>query len=168
MKNILFALVALVLVLGCIGGQSDVPAVVQPVTASEPPSAVPTTAGVVSTTGAAASTQPTQGAETTMQSIPSPSGQFLAKESDVPAGSTFEFDYNGGKAILVNFNGEYVAYVNFCPHKGGPNKLVGDKIVCEWHGSQFSPADGSILKGPATTALERIPVEVIGDSVYAK
>ncbi len=95
-------------------------------------------------------------------------GQFIAKASDVPPGSTFEFAYGGDKAILVNFGGQYAAYMNKCTHKGGPGVLEGGVIRCQWHGAEFNPSSGAVLKGPATAPLTPVEVLVYQGGVYAK
>jgi len=110
----------------------------------------------------------TTSSSSTSSSNPESVGTFLAKKSDIPPGETLDLTYNGNKIILINFNGEYRAYRNFCNHRGGPVKLESDKIVCQWHGSEFAPLSGSLEKGPATKSLDVINVFVDGDSVYAE
>ena len=95
-----------------------------------------------------------------------PSGVLIATLADVPSGATFEFDLEGEKAILVNFNGDYRAYMNRCTHKGGPNELQGEAIVCQWHDSKFDPNDGAVEQGPAAAPLEAIAIEVRDDGIY--
>lgn len=99
--------------------------------------------------------------------VASPDRVFIAKTADVPAGATFDFSYGGDKAILVNFNGQYTAYVNRCTHKGGPVKLEEAVVRCQWHGAEFDPSTGAVLKGPAAEPLTQIPVSLVGDGVYA-
>jgi len=99
-----------------------------------------------------------------------PSGQFIAKTSDVPSNTVFDFTYNGDKAILVNFNGAFSAFVNKCPHKGCQqfSEIKDGALVCPCHGSQFDPASGDVKTGPAMTGLTVIPIKVVGDSVYVQ
>ncbi|MFH1056016.1 MAG: Rieske 2Fe-2S domain-containing protein [Candidatus Altiarchaeota archaeon] len=109
-------------------------------------------------------TQPVDGAPTP----PEPAGQFIAKASSVPAGSTYDFTYNGEKAILVNYGGVYAAYVNSCPHKGCQVALKDDALQCPCHGSKFDPNTGAVEKGPATKSLTTIELSVVDGNVYAK
>lgn len=40
-----------------------------------------------------------------------------------------------------------------CSHQGGPlheGELVGDRVRCPWHASEFVLADGSVARGPAS------------------
>jgi nitrite reductase/ring-hydroxylating ferredoxin subunit len=109
-------------------------------------------------------------AVSSMDASPSPGGggQLIAKAADVPPGSTLEFTINGDNAILININGQYFAYLNKCTHMGGPSKLEGDLITCQWHGSQYKPQTGEVVRGPAAAPLTAVEVEVRGDGVWAK
>jgi len=40
------------------------------------------------------------------------------------------------------------AYLDSCPHFGGPLERQGDKLVCGWHLAEFR-LDGRCLRGPA-------------------
>lgn len=60
-----------------------------------------------------------------------------------------EFIYNGKKSILLYNDGEMKAFENICTHKGGPSRLKGNKLVCQWHGTVFDSITGEALKGPA-------------------
>lgn len=61
----------------------------------------------------------------------------------------------GSTALVVVRRGDVVyALKDTCSHAGGPlsdGKLDGDGIVCPYHGSVFSLADGAVRHGPATT-----------------
>jgi Rieske Fe-S protein len=71
-------------------------------------------------------------------------------------GGSQVFETKSGNIIVIR-NGEmsFAAFSAKCTHKGG--KLAYDEktkqIACPLHGSQFSPADGSVLKGPALQPL---------------
>jgi nitrite reductase/ring-hydroxylating ferredoxin subunit len=107
-----------------------------------------------------ATTQPAGGS--------APARTFIAKTADVPAGSSVDFTYNGDNAILVNFGGKYVAYVNKCTHKGCATKFSGDALACPCHGSKYNPANGEVINGPAPSPLTPIDIVVSGDSIYTK
>ena len=71
------------------------------------------------------------------------------------------------EALLVNYEGNYFAYVNRCPHAGTPLDLTragflgedGRHIVCSRHGAVFTPETGLCVEGPCPGAsLERLPV----------
>ena len=126
----------------------------EPVTPSEAPETTP-----------APTPAPTAGP--TADAVTAASPQVIARTSEIPPGSTLEFDHNGRDAIIVNFNGLYRAYINKCDHADGPNELRDTAVVCKWHGSQFDPETGALERGPATAPLEQIQLTIIGDKIYA-
>lgn len=70
------------------------------------------------------------------------------------AGSTpTRVEAAGCPILSVRRDGRISALVQKCSHAGSPlaeGELHGDTIVCLWHGSRFSLADGHVLNGPAT------------------
>jgi nitrite reductase/ring-hydroxylating ferredoxin subunit len=169
--NILAAVMAALLIAGCIGADTTPTDEGAETTLSSPTSTAAREAATSSTVqGAPTTTTATEGTvqqATATTGAASPPGQFIAKASDVPPGSSLDFTYGGEPAILVNIGGTYAAYVNKCTHKGCPNKFDGNALTCPCHGSQFDPATGEALKGPAKTPLSTIEVIASGDSVYA-
>ena len=79
----------------------------------------------------------------------------------VKVGSRTEFeDLEGGKLVeagghriaVFNVGGSYYAIENTCPHRGGPlaeGMVVGEEVICPWHGSRFNVKTGSVLTPPA-------------------
>jgi Rieske Fe-S protein len=54
-----------------------------------------------------------------------------------------------------------------CTHQGCSVLAPHDgKVVCPCHGSEFDPASGKVLRGPATQPLPAVPVRVQGGEVY--
>nr|WP_300145899.1 Rieske (2Fe-2S) protein [Propionicimonas sp.] len=91
------------------------------------------------------------------------SGGNTVKAAEIPVG--------GGK-IVGSFvvtqpkEGSYEAFSYLCTHQNLPVQEVTDAaIVCGRHGSSFSLADGTVLTGPATTALAKATVTVDGDTL---
>ena len=92
-------------------------------------------------------------------------------------GSRAEFeDLEGGKLVeagghriaVFNVGGNYYAIENTCPHRGGPlaeGMMVGEEVICPWHGSRFNVKTGSVLTPPARQGVESFPVRVAGDDV---
>jgi nitrite reductase/ring-hydroxylating ferredoxin subunit len=55
--------------------------------------------------------------------------------------------------LLTRQHGRVGALAHPCTHMGGPlseGTLKDGSVVCPWHGSEFSLADGRVLNGPAT------------------
>ena len=75
----------------------------------------------------------------------------------------------GTTALVVVRRGDVVfALKETCSHAGGPlaqGKLVGDTIVCPWHGSAFRLRDGAVRHGPASTRQVTYQARISGDQV---
>jgi len=56
---------------------------------------------------------------------------------DIPPGQSRIFEVNGNQVAVVNLNGNFFAFQNVCPHRGGPvgeGEIEGNEITCPWHG----------------------------------
>lgn len=97
--------------------------------------------------------------------------QLVVKAEKVAPGETFEFDVLGSPAILLNDNGNYRAFLNICPHRGGRMILEKENnlLRCQWHNSAWA-LTGDRLEGPAEEGSCLIPVdlEVKSGYVYAE
>lgn len=92
-------------------------------------------------------------------------GEALAKTSEIPEGGGKVF---ADQKVVVTqpTAGEFKAYSTVCPHqKQQINAVDNGLITCPAHGSQFSVTDGSVEKGPATSALTTANIKVEGDSI---
>jgi Rieske Fe-S protein len=101
-------------------------------------------------------------------SSPQPaSGQppSLALTSDVPVG--------GGKiladkkiVITQPRAGSFQAFTAVCTHQGCTvSSVSGGTVNCPCHGSKFSIANGSVVAGPAPSALAPVSIKVQGTSI---
>ncbi|WP_406264791.1 Rieske (2Fe-2S) protein [Streptomyces sp. NBC_00191] len=90
-------------------------------------------------------------------------GKEIAKITDIPEG--------GGKVIgdvvvTQPKPGEFKAFSSKCTHAGCAVKEISNGTInCPCHGSQFSAADGSVTKGPATKPLPAASITVDGGSI---
>ena len=92
----------------------------------------------------------------------------LAKTSQVPVGGGIVVTASDGKKIVLAqpTAGEFKAFDATCTHQGTPvGAPENGTMTCPNHGSQFSAADGSATKGPATAPLKAVNVTVSGDSI---
>ena len=101
-------------------------------------------------------------------SAPQPaSGQppSLALTSDVPVG--------GGKiladkkiVITQPRAGSFQAFTAVCTHQGCTvSSVSGGTVNCPCHGSKFSITSGSVVAGPAPSALAPVSIKVQGTSI---
>lgn len=101
-------------------------------------------------------------------------GKFICVINDIPAGSSKPFAGPGGKpGILFNIGGVLKAFVNHCPHQGGPVALSqlpdGVSVLqCQFHGALFDPISGMRLSGPPPegSSLRELRVVLEEEKVY--
>lgn len=92
-------------------------------------------------------------------------GTELAKTSDIPEGGGKIFA-SQGVVVTQPTAGTYKAFSSKCTHQGcAVSSISNGVIVCPCHKSEFSVTDGSVKKGPATTALPAEQITVSGDSI---
>jgi nitrite reductase/ring-hydroxylating ferredoxin subunit len=87
---------------------------------------------------------------------------WSAPLGEIPPGSSAKFYilWRGRlvEGFVVNFNGRYYAYVNYCVHAGTPldwwpNEFFNDDhqfLRCGTHDSLYEPATGKCAGGPCT------------------
>ncbi|HLN18304.1 MAG TPA: Rieske 2Fe-2S domain-containing protein [Acidimicrobiales bacterium] len=94
---------------------------------------------------------------------PKPKGTEIGPAVDVPVGGAASFTdpASGDPSIVLQLTkGTFVAYDAVCPHAGCTVGYAGGAklLVCPCHGSEFDPANGDVLNGPAPTGLRHIPI----------
>jgi nitrite reductase/ring-hydroxylating ferredoxin subunit len=81
----------------------------------------------------------------------------LCKIDSVPAGEPKQFNIGELEVLVINLNGELFCLSARCTHAGAPlaeGRLIGNALICPWHGSNFRVTDGAVLKGPAEKPLK--------------
>jgi Rieske Fe-S protein len=92
-------------------------------------------------------------------------GTELAKTSDIPEGGGKVFA-DKGVVVTQPTAGTFKAFSSKCTHQGCAVKGIANGVItCPCHGSQFSATDGTVKKGPATSALAAANITVDGDSI---
>ena len=95
----------------------------------------------------------------------SAAGTALAKTSDIPEGGGKIFK-DQGVVVTQPTSVIYKAFSSKCTHAGcAVTGITNGVITCPCHQSEFSVADGSVKKGPATKALAAESITVSGDSI---
>ena len=125
-----------------------------------------------------------------MESAPPARARYLAASSDqIPEHGRLVVDIGETTIGIFRVGGRLFAYVNVCPHMGGPvcqglmipavREVVGEdrvslgyafdesepRIVCPWHGYEFAIQTGSHPAKPSIR-LTPVPVEEEGGEVH--
>ena len=93
------------------------------------------------------------------------SGKELGSTSDVPVGGGKVY---GDQKIVVTqpTDGDFKAFSAVCTHRSCLVSEVADGTIdCTCHGSKFSDTDGSVVNGPATSALSPVEITVEGTAI---
>jgi Rieske Fe-S protein len=96
---------------------------------------------------------------------PPAAGEELGSTSEVPVGGGKVF---GDQKIVVTqpTDGEFKAFSAVCTHQQCLVSQISDGTIdCLCHGSKFSDQDGSVVNGPATSALSEVSITVDGDTI---
>lgn len=81
----------------------------------------------------------------------------------VRAGEMREFVVDDQEIVVVNLDGAFHAFVNRCPHQGGPlskGRLEDGVMICPWHLWRFDARTGVPHFPEGYTGVARFPVKV--------
>lgn len=87
------------------------------------------------------------------------------------ARSRLDAEVDGRRVLVVADDDRVMAFDAICPHRGAPLQdapVLDGVIVCPWHRSIFSVADGSCLGGPAHAPLTAYRCFVDGDDLVVE
>ena len=92
-------------------------------------------------------------------------GETLGATADVPVGGGKV--YADQKIVVTQpTDGDFKAFSAVCTHQSClVSKIADGTIDCTCHGSKFSADDGSVVNGPATSALAEVAITVDGDTI---
>ena len=85
--------------------------------------------------------------------------------SEVPPGKVVSIWLKNRKVAVFNVKGRLLACKDRCTHMGAPlseGRLVGDAIVCGWHGWTFDLDTGRCLNKD-WASVESYRVRIVGD-----
>jgi thiosulfate dehydrogenase [quinone] large subunit len=93
----------------------------------------------------------------------SPLGDAIGPAKEVPVGQWAAFTDPKTKTpslVIQLHKDKFVAYDAICPHEGCTIAYQPSQglIVCPCHGSEFDPANGHVVHGPATRGLKTLGV----------
>jgi nitrite reductase/ring-hydroxylating ferredoxin subunit len=95
----------------------------------------------------------------------------IGRVTDVADGQMRVFDVGGTKVNVANADGHLYAFDDTCTHAGcslANGELVGTRVTCACHGSQFDVTTGAVLRGPAQRPVRSRAVAVEGDALLAE
>ncbi|HAB09609.1 MAG: Rieske (2Fe-2S) protein [Alloalcanivorax venustensis] len=101
--------------------------------------------------------------------------QAVCKTEDIGEESAREFMVGEQSVIVVKFDGQFHAYLNWCPHLGielnfMPDQFMDDDgrfLVCANHGALFEPENGACLSGPCSgDSLTAVPLDVRDGEIW--
>lgn len=95
----------------------------------------------------------------------------VAARADLAPDKPLRVTAGGVPVMLVHHDGDIYALSATCVHAGGPldeGEVVGDCIRCPWHSSRFELADGTVVRGPASSDQPAWEVRVEADRVYVR
>lgn len=108
----------------------------------------------------------TEGGSTDVgSSAPVDTGGPLTPTADVPVGGCAVF---AAQKVVVTqpTEGDFKAFSAVCTHRQCTVSNSTEGVIpCMCHGSEFSLADGSVVRGPATEPLAEVAIAVDGDSI---
>ena len=96
-----------------------------------------------------------------------PEFKKVAEASQIPQGTGKVVELDGNQIAIWNVGGNFHAFQNVCPHRGGPvgeGELEGNTITCPWHGWQFDIVTSLSTFNPAAK-LRKYDVQLEGDDV---
>ncbi len=92
----------------------------------------------------------------------------VAKVGEIPEGGVKVVRVDDDPVAVFHVGGQYYALDDLCTHDGGElsdGTIDGYVVECARHGARFDIRTGAVLAMPATGAVPRHAVRVIGDEV---
>ena len=92
----------------------------------------------------------------------------VAKVGEIPEGGVKVVRVDDDPVAVFHVGGQYYALADLCTHDGGElsdGEVDGHVVECARHGARFDIRTGAVLAMPATAAVPRHAVRVIGDQI---
>jgi nitrite reductase/ring-hydroxylating ferredoxin subunit/uncharacterized membrane protein len=92
-------------------------------------------------------------------------------DADLHEGEHRKVEAAGVPVLLYRSAGRVRGLASTCSHMGGPldeGTISDDCVTCPWHGSIFRFADGSVVRGPASSPQPRYEARVSGGHIEVR
>jgi nitrite reductase/ring-hydroxylating ferredoxin subunit/uncharacterized membrane protein len=96
---------------------------------------------------------------------------YIAEANELGEGETLRAEVNGEVVAIVQLEGQYYAFNEFCTHRFGPlseGAFYGHKVECPWHRSCFDVRSGKAVEGPAKIDLKTYEVKLRQGKLYLR
>ena len=93
----------------------------------------------------------------------------VANTDDLKVNQMMLVHANGKRIVLGRTEHEFVAFDDFCTHRGASladGAMICGTVQCPWHGSQFDCKTGAVKAGPAKNPIPVYQVTVKADKVF--
>ena len=91
--------------------------------------------------------------------------------SELAPGTMKGAEFDGRRVLVVNIDGVLHAWGGTCTHEEADLStgfLLGERVTCPLHLSQFDLLTGEAVNPPATVPLKKYDVKVENGEVYAE
>ncbi len=91
--------------------------------------------------------------------------------SELPPGTMKGIEFEGRRILVANIDGEIYAHDGTCTHEEADLSngfILGDRVVCPLHLSQFDLKTGEAVTAPAVEPLKTYNVKIEGPDVYVE
>jgi nitrite reductase/ring-hydroxylating ferredoxin subunit len=92
----------------------------------------------------------------------------VASVQEIKPGSGMSVEVDGDDVAIFNFDGEFYAINDLCPHRGAPLSegfLDAGKVFCAWHCFDFNLKTGESATVPSLR-VQTYEVKVEGEDVF--
>ncbi|MCS7123865.1 MAG: Rieske 2Fe-2S domain-containing protein [Candidatus Bathyarchaeota archaeon] len=92
----------------------------------------------------------------------------VARVEEVPKNGMKLVKVDNLEILLINIDGDFYAYDNWCPHMGYPlffGKLEGYVLTCGFHYAKFDVKNGRPLNKTTEKPLRKIKLKKIGSDL---
>jgi nitrite reductase/ring-hydroxylating ferredoxin subunit len=92
----------------------------------------------------------------------------VASIGEIPTGAGRLVEVGGEEVALFNFDGEYYAVSDLCPHRGASlaeGFLDGGKVFCPWHCFDFNLKTGECATVPSLR-VRIYEVKIAGEDIF--